>query len=927
MAAIGDVATRLLEREAEIAALGARLGEAIAGNGTVLVLQGPAGCGKTALLDSLGGTAAADARVLEARGAELERDLPFGLVRQLLEAPLHALDGGARAALLSGPASSAGALLEAPSIPPPENPLAVAHGVYWTLARLADGEPLCLLVDDAQWADDESIAAFAYLARRIEGHRILLALGTRSDEPSGADWRSVAEAGDATLLEPAPLSLSAARRLLRVGLGADVDEGFARACEHATGGNPWLLRELIASCRERGLAPDGTGAEQIARLAPAGVAGIVLARIAAIGADAVALARALAILERGRLADAARLAELDDGPGAQAADALIAAGVLARGLPLEFVHPIARATVEAELSPATRDRLHRRAAAVLAASQPATAALHLLRCESAADAWAVDALCAAADEALARAAPGTAVQLLERALAEGGDATVRERLGRALLAAGDPRATGELLAALDAAVDPAERLRLAGIAGQAQFVAGEVPAGIATVRAALAQAERAGADAARHELLAVYATMAYSDVDVRADVVRRAGGANSVPQLRAVAAIDGFFAGRPADEVVPEARRAIAELELRSGIDVASTFHLAVYALAGCDHVEDANAALERVFELARDSGSRFTYGLACFFRMWCRWCAGDLPGVVADGEETIAFSAEGGGFVIPNVRWLEAEHALLSGDLERCEQALDDGMVAAHRVGWSTLGTWLLHGRAGLRLRRGDYGGALADAVESGELLAANGAPSPAILDWRGRGVRAALGLGERERARELAADGLARAETVGAPRTLALARRSYALTREGDERLAALRDAADIAARGPNPLVRAEILFELGVALKRARHRREAREPLRQAIDLARRCGAPGLAADARVELEATGARRRSEPAWGVDALTARERDLARLAAAGLSNTEIAERLFITRKTVESHLSAVFRKLEIASREELPAALAGGG
>jgi DNA-binding CsgD family transcriptional regulator len=118
---------------------------------------------------------------------------------------------------------------------------------------------------------------------------------------------------------------------------------------------------------------------------------------------------------------------------------------------------------------------------------------------------------------------------------------------------------------------------------------------------------------------------------------------------------------------------------------------------------------------------------------------------------------------------------------------------------------------------------------------------------------------------------------------------------------------------------------LCDLGAALRRARRPRDAREPLRQALQLARECGATAVAGRAQAELEATGARRRTEPAWGVEALTPREHELARLAARELSNTDIAERLFITRKTVETHLGAVYRKLGIGSRTELRAALAG--
>jgi DNA-binding CsgD family transcriptional regulator len=919
--------TQPLDRGGELQELRARLEAAVsAGTGSTAVVAGPAGVGKTTLLRALtAGAAGGSVRVLSARGAELERELPFGVVRQLIERPALALATTDRDALLAGPASPIRALLDATVDEPAETAAAVAHGLYWVLARLADAEPLCAVVDDVHWGDQASADALAYVGRRLEGHPMLLVCAARDDEPDAIGWRRLEAIDGARTLRPPPLSEAGCAELVRTALG-DCDPAFASACHHVTAGNPRQLTELLAACRDEGIAPDAEGAARVATLASAAVGRMVLERIARIAPDAVELARAIAVLDHARQSDAAVLAGLDGERAAAVAERLVAAGVLSDELPLRFAHPLTRATVEADMTDIARDRAHRRAARLLAPRDPDGAALHLLLCEPAAEPWAVHTLHAAARDALRQGTPAAAVRLLDRALAEGGAPDIRGDLTRALLAAGDPRAASELLAALDAAGDLHEQARLAALTGQAQIASGDGAGGLATLRLGLAAAERVPRSPASVDLVFAAATFGADDPEMQASAARLARLATGDPRLEAFEAFEGFRMGRPASETARHAGAPLAELSRLTGADIAPTFHMAIWALAGCDEIDAAEAALDGAFELARERGSRLTYGLACFLRLWCRWRRGDVRGVLADVEETLAFAAEGWAFVIPNARWLEAECGLLRGDVEGCRAALDHGFRAAEESGWGVARSWLLHGRAGLRLRTGDPAGALDDALRCGALLELWRSPSPAVVDWRGRAVRAAMTLGDVDRARSIASDCVRLAEIVGAARTLALAYRAEAHARTGEARIERLREAADVAARGPSPLVRATVLADLGAALRRARRPREAREPLRQALHLAREAGATALADDARVELDATGARRQAERAWGIEALTPREHELARLAARDLSNTEIAERLFITRKTVESHLSAIYRKLDIGSRRQLARELERG-
>jgi DNA-binding CsgD family transcriptional regulator len=176
------------------------------------------------------------------------------------------------------------------------------------------------------------------------------------------------------------------------------------------------------------------------------------------------------------------------------------------------------------------------------------------------------------------------------------------------------------------------------------------------------------------------------------------------------------------------------------------------------------------------------------------------------------------------------------------------------------------------------------------------------------------------------LADEELELARTFGTPRALGVAKRATGVIAGGDRGASLLREAIDAFERGDASLERARALADLGALLRRRNRRTEARELLREALDVAHRAGAKPLAQQAETELRATGARPRRVVLTGLDSLTASERRIAELARQGLTNREIAQTLFITARTVEGHLTSVFRKLGVDSRDELPAELASG-
>jgi len=196
--------------------------------------------------------------------------------------------------------------------------------------------------------------------------------------------------------------------------------------------------------------------------------------------------------------------------------------------------------------------------------------------------------------------------------------------------------------------------------------------------------------------------------------------------------------------------------------------------------------------------------------------------------------------------------------------------------------------------------------------------------LPWRSEAALAHLVLGDHESAQRLSNEELELAHAFGAPRALGVASRAAGLVAGGDRGELLLREAIDSFERAGASLRRARALTDLGAMLRRRNRRTDARQLLREALDTAHRAGARRLAEEAETELRATGARPRRAFVTGLESLTASELRIAELAGDGQTNREIAQSLFITTRTVEGHLTSVFRKLQLDSRSELRAALA---
>ena len=496
MVAVAKPKPLLLERDAELAWLSALLEKTQAGSGGVAVISGPPGIGKTELLAAVHRLAGDRGfRSLRARGRELEADMAFSVVRQLLEQPVLSASAGERRRLLAGPARAGASALGLEPGNSPVSDFAAVHGLYWLCVNLAERTPLLLTVDDLQWVDRPSLSWLAYLGPRSEESPMLVVLSVREGDPRGRA-NLVGSAADHSSVQRVGLSaLSAASvaALVRTELGSAASAEFCSGCWELAGGNPLFVRELLAAAHNEGLSGAEESVTELRALASSAVGPSVLARLARLGPDAVALAQALAVLgSQTEVGIAAELAALEPAAAELTADRLAAAQILASARPLDFFHPLIAESVYADLALGARRLAHRRAAAILDRAGAADrVAAHLLATGPAGDAWVVERLSAAADTAWERGAAEVAASYLRRALAEPATPAQRTaillRLGIAEWAAGEPAAIGHLEGALNEARDAAEIAAAAGPLATALIISDQADTAVTLLERAAAR--------------------------------------------------------------------------------------------------------------------------------------------------------------------------------------------------------------------------------------------------------------------------------------------------------------------------------------------------------------------------------------------------------------------------------------------------------
>ena len=933
----------LLEREAELELIESLIG-ATGRGGRLLAIEGPPGIGKTALVATakwLG--QAAGLRVLSARGSELERSFSFGVVRQLFEPLLASERADERAGLLAGAAALAASVFDPARVasdPAGDSSLATLHGLYWLTANLAERQPLLLTVDDLQWSDLASLRWLAYLLPRMEGLELLVVAALRPRE-LGTDRALVAQIVSdplAAVVHPGVLSVDATALLLREGVSADSEDTFSAACHRETGGNPLLLRELVDALAADGVAPIGANAARVHEIAARAGSRAVSVRLAGLPREATSLAQAVAVLgdeAEPRLAGA--LAGLEVEVVSDAAGALARVDVLRPSTPLGFVHPLIGAAVYETMAPGERERAHARAARLIldAGLEPERAAAHLLRSAPSGDAAVVTTLRDAARRAGSRGASESAVAYLRRALAEPPPELERaELLGE--LGSVEAHVDGEaaiehLRAARDLIEDPIRRAQIALVLGRQLFFLHDEEAET-LYTAALEELGNADAELG-HMLEAglihadLFVPSRHESARLRLEQIRGTIAGRTVGEklLLSLLAMYDAVSGRPAAEVIPLARLALADGELVRADVSAAVFPLCT--VLGMADLDEVLLVFEDVLGEAHRRGSTVTYAAVKVFRAQSLLWRGDLGEAEAESRDALAIADTWGA----TARFAGHATAFLADSLME-QGRLDDAAAELSRAQSLPESARMLYLRdsiARLRILRGDPAGGSADLLDACRRFDSVDNRNPALIAWRSPAALALLQLGEQDEARRLASEELELARTWGAPRALGAALRVAGLVEGGEQGLQQLGEAVEVLSDSPAKLEHAKARGELGAALRRAGHRVQAREHLRRAVELATICGAGALAARSESELLASGARPRRIALSGVESLTPSERRVAELAAQGPTNREIAQALFVTQRTVEVHLTSIFRKLDIKSRSQLAAALdsqAGG-
>lgn len=926
---------RLLDRGEELDAI-AELLEA--GDGRALVFTGAAGLGKSALVAEAC-TAAGEQgrRVLTARGAELERDFPWCASVSLFQRALATLDPGARNAALDGPAAAAGRVLGMDEGEPPATApeFATVHGLFALTCALAEPSGALIAVDDVQWLDAMSMRFVLYLLERIDELNVTIVLAVRSDIPGPRPPLLEALLGHANseVVELQPLSAEAIAELVREAHEHATEEVCDR-CWELTAGNPFYLRELLLAMEEF----DGQAIGPMRAIRPpARVVRSVLARLRRLGPAAIELANVVALLgDDVPLHRACAVGELEMSDATRAADALASAQILARGEPLRYVHALVRAAVYHDIPVAARAERHLRAAWLLAGTgaAPEVVGAHLLEVPARGSAWVVDRLVEAADHASEQGGAGSAVPFLERAVAEPADPERAPKLllslALALASAGDTRASDAFDRALAAIPDAAERALGCERLGHAHFSATEPLAAAAAFELGLSQCTDADHEIARRLQAGFVAAATWHEATRARALARLAaipyeGNRGSTYGERALLvghALQRSLAAAPRSEVAALCERAWGDGALLEddGVD-GMHWPLLALSLFHADELDRQFALVKTMFTEIRRKVAPRAFVTASWCQAGIHFERGSISASLADLKVVLDGCRFGWSEHQTAVHSLYARCLFERGDTEGAMRAL--ASLSDLQGSDSPEIGFLLTVRARMLLASGDAQGALQLNLTAGRIIEELfQVTTPSMLPWRSLAAGAHKALGDREAALALIEEELAVARAADVRRSISRALRAKGSVLGGEEGIAAHDEAVAILDGAGPRLQRVHALIGLGSALRRMGRRVDAREPLREALALAMAGGAHASARRARDELAASGARLR-RAAEARDELTPSELRVCKLAAAGSTNQEIANTLFIGIKTVETHLHRSYLKLGVARRRQLAEAL----
>lgn len=940
----------LYERSGELKALRAAMEATRGGHGEAVMIEGAPGIGKTSLLSEAKRIAVSTGfQVAGARGSEFESDFPFGVVRQLFEPLLARMTVEDRQRILSGTAGQAAVVLK--RVVPERSPggdFSMLHGLYWLTADICDEQPLMIAVDDLHWADSDSLKFLNYLMPRLEDIPVCVVGTLRPFETNSQSLTldQIVTAAPSVLVSPSRLSAEASASLVigefaKSGSPEPEDDDFLSACWSATGGNPLLLKELTEALAAEHVDPTAAGIPQVYALGPRAIARRVAMWMRRLPPSCAPLTCAIAVLGDGAdLGHAAELAGLDRDEALQAAKSLEHAQILHTAVPSDaldprwgFVHPLVRAAVYEEITPADCHRAHRTAAHLLRDSQAEIekVALHLLRTLPSGDAEAVTLLWSAARSALARGSPEAAATYLRRALVEppptGDRLDLLFALGSAMRRVDSAAAVPYLTEAHELAGPSRQRVEIA-------LPLGDTLLALRRAEEALAIWQQALADTAPQDTELLYQLNACilsiplcepGRPDLRQDILGRVAALRSPKPSESTGGryLDCVIAGHDAvigdPRAVVRAQRVLHDAPAGPS-DGQMSLSFGWLALISADRRE-VLGSLDAAVEQAHRQGSVNDLTGALAYRAMAWLHQGNLDEAAADASEAMhtgdASSLDLRRLVLGPVL---AEVQIEQGALSRAQTTLEWTGVP-DPAPLTGLMYYVLYSRSHLLRLQGRTTEALNAALAAGASFSAAGGDNPAIVPWRSEAALCLHLLGRDEEARTMADAELRPARYWSAPRALGRALRIAGTLSEGDADVGLLRQAVTRLEGSPARLEYAKALADYGAALRRHGVRSQARTLLSDALDIAEARGAAPLVQQILDELHVAGIRPRRHAVTGPQSLTPSEQRVFDLAVAGHTNREIAQQLFVTAKTVEVHLSSVYRKLGVTSRRQLGA------
>jgi DNA-binding CsgD family transcriptional regulator/tetratricopeptide (TPR) repeat protein len=913
----------LVGREAECESIDALLNGARSGVSRALVLRGEPGIGKSALLH-YAETEAVGWRILRAAGTESEAELPFAGLDQLLR-PIRGHVGQI-------PKAQAQALEVALALgaPAPADRFTAAVATLSLLAAAAEEGPVLCLLDDAHWLDTSSADALVFACRRFQAEKIAVLFAAREGEQRQFEAPDLPDLRLSGVGEPAARSIVAASRVAMAG------DAITKVIELAQG-NPLALLELPSTLsagqrvgedalperlpvtasveraflgRARTLPPETQQALTLAAASDSDELKILLRAIESLGLPADVLLPAesagLLVIQKGRFA---------------------------------FRHPLVRSALYQAADAAARRKAHGALAeSLIAPEQRARRAWHLAEATMVADEAVATELDAAGNESRLRGAYATAASAFERAAQLSDDDD--QRAGRLLAAvqmlwiAGQvTRAAAVVEEALHAARDPALRADIELARGRMSTWSGHAPDASKRLRTA-AEAVMS-VDRSRAALLmaeAVVPTMMAGDILMAETIAVRA-----MELAEPIGGLPSAFASLGLGQVLALRGESTKSRQLlqgvRAALDKSDPFGpgAILTQIAHCyiwlEEYRDAHEILESVISAARTRGAVVVLPFALGVLSDYEFRVGNFAAAYAAATESVQLAHQTGQAATAAFGYVSlARSEAVFGRIDECRAHAEHALELARRAGSLSVHVYANSAVGLLDLSLGRPAAALDSLVRAARIALDHGLEEPATVQWGPDLIQAYVELGSLTEAEAALAAFETRAQRTGRTWALATAARCRGLLASERSFAGEFEKALALHDRTPTPFERARTELSYGQRLRRAGLRRKSRDLLHVAYATFERLGAEPWTRRAAAELRATGERVRPPKNSTDEQLTAQELQVALIVAEGATNREVAAQLFLSPKTIEFHLSHIFRKLGLRSRTELARRLARG-